>query len=85
MFHFTDILVSLPENMQWNERYQLLLSSLPSEFVIDSKKFNRYRSYCQEVLRLTKDFVHLAASYGKIIISEKELSNEGTNIEAFLR
>jgi hypothetical protein len=40
-------------------------------------QFASVSSFCFDLLRLSKDFVHLANLYGKIIISEKALSEEG--------
>lgn len=62
----------------WNDKYQLLLDSLPTEFLSSETDFAPVASFCWDLLRLSKDFVHLASLYGKIIISEKALAEHGT-------
>lgn len=74
-------LIGNQRHMEWNDKYQLLMESVPSGFVQSSEEFNRARSFVQDLLVLTKDFVNLAAMYGKIIISEKEMSVEDKTIK----
>lgn len=61
----------------WNDKFQLLLDSLPTEFLSSEADFAPVASFCWDLLRLSKDFVHLASLYGKIIISEKALAEQG--------
>jgi hypothetical protein len=64
----------------WNDKFQLLLDSLPTEFLSSESDFAPVASFCWDLLRLSKDFVHLASLYGKIIISEKALAENGSLI-----
>jgi hypothetical protein len=50
---------------------------MPVAFVAHKEEFQEIEAFCYDLLRLSKDFVHLASLYGKIVISEKELPAEG--------
>lgn len=62
---------NVEENLEWNHKFQEIIDALPEEFDLDN--VSAHKGFYVELIRLTKDFVHLAEMYGKIIISEKEL------------
>lgn len=66
-------------NLAWNEKFQEIYDALPDEF--DFENMEVHRGFFVELLRVTKDFVHLAELYGKIIISEKELPDDEKTIK----
>eukprot|EP01122_Echinamoeba_exundans_P005431 TRINITY_DN15587_c0_g2_i1.p1 TRINITY_DN15587_c0_g2~~TRINITY_DN15587_c0_g2_i1.p1 ORF type:complete len:1160 (+),score=219.51 TRINITY_DN15587_c0_g2_i1:46-3525(+) len=74
-------LIGNHKHMEWNDKYQLLMESVPTGFVKSAEEFNKARSFVQDLLVLTKDFVNLAAMYGKIIVSEKEMSVDDKTIK----
>lgn len=61
-------------DLEWNTKFQTVVDALPDDFDFDN--ISVHKGFFVELLRLTKDFVHLAELYGKIIISEKELPDE---------
>lgn len=63
---------NVEENLEWNHKFQEIIDALPEEFDLDN--VSAHKGFYVELIRLTKDFVHLAEMYGKIIISEKELA-----------
>lgn len=74
-------LIGTQKHLEWNDKYQLLMESVPNGFVSSMEDFNKARSFVQDLLVLTKDFVNLASMYGKIIVSEKEMSVEDKTIK----
>jgi hypothetical protein len=56
---------------------------MPVSFVAKKEEFREIQSFCYDLLRLSKDFVHLASLYGKIVISEKELPAEGASFVVY--
>eukprot|EP01125_Pyxidicula_operculata_P011063 TRINITY_DN3612_c0_g1_i6.p1 TRINITY_DN3612_c0_g1~~TRINITY_DN3612_c0_g1_i6.p1 ORF type:complete len:233 (+),score=33.32 TRINITY_DN3612_c0_g1_i6:38-700(+) len=67
--------------VMWNERFQTLMDALNES--VESIETNSFEmvAYYTEVLSLAKDFVNVAQMYGKIIISERFLSNSEKTIQ----